>query len=115
VRKLARELGVQLSQVGGTGAKGRILKEDLHSFVKARLQAPAAAAGGAGFSAVPDIDFSQFGEIEQVQMSKLHRLTAVNMQRNWSTVPHVAQFNEADITDLEKFRADLKTEADKRG
>src|SRR5690606_34425517 len=115
VRKLARELGVQLTQVGGTGAKGRILKEDIHTYVKSRLQAPAAAAGGAMLPAVPDIDFSQFGEIEQVQMSKLHRVTAVNMQRNWSTVPHVAQFNEADITDLEAFRNDLKSEADKRG
>lgn len=114
VRKLARELGVQLNQVGGTGAKGRILKEDIHAYVKARLQAPAAAAGGAMLPAVPDIDFSQFGEIEQVQMSKLHRVTAVNMQRNWSTVPHVAQFNEADITDLEAFRNDLKSEAEKR-
>jgi len=114
VRKLARELGVQLTQVGGTGAKGRILKEDIHAYVKSRLQAPAAAAGGAMLPAVPDIDFSQFGEIEQVQMSKLHRVTAVNMQRNWSTVPHVAQFNEADITDLEAFRNDLKSEAEKR-
>lgn len=114
VRKLARELGVQLTQVGGTGAKGRILKEDIHAYVKSRLQAPAAAAGGAMLPAVPDIDFSQFGEIEQVQMSKLHRVTAVNMQRNWSTVPHVAQFNEADITDLETFRNDLKSEAEKR-
>ena len=113
VRKLARELGVQLTQVGGTGAKGRILKEDIHAYVKSRLQAPAAAAGTM-LSAVPDIDFSQFGEIEQVQMSKLHRVTAANMQRNWSTVPHVAQFNEADITDLESFRNELKSEAEKR-
>ncbi|MGB4247688.1 MAG: dihydrolipoyllysine-residue acetyltransferase [Pseudohongiellaceae bacterium] len=116
VRKLARELGVDLAQVTGTGARNRIQKEDIHSFVKARLQAPVAVAGaGAGYSAVPDIDFSQFGPIEQVAMSKLHKVTAVNMHRNWSTVPHVAQFNEADITDLEAFRNDLKGEADKKG
>ena len=116
VRKLARELGVELAQVAGTGAKGRIQKEDLHSFVKTRLQVPIAPAGvTAAVSAVPDIDFSQFGPIEQLPMSKLHKVTAVNMQRNWSTVPQVAQFNEADITELEIFRNELKAEADKKG
>ncbi|MDX1491257.1 MAG: dihydrolipoyllysine-residue acetyltransferase [Pseudohongiellaceae bacterium] len=115
VRKLARELGVDLGQVKGSGAKSRILKEDIHAFVKAKLQAPAASGAGAMLSAVPDIDFSQFGEIEEVPMSKLHKVTAANMQRNWSTVPHVAQFNEADITDLEEFRAQMRGEADKRG
>jgi len=116
VRKLARELGVELAQVAGSGAKGRIQKEDLHSFVKTRLQAPIAAVGvTAAVSAVPDIDFSQFGPIEQLPMSKLHKVTAVNMQRNWSTVPQVAQFNEADITELEIFRNELKAEADKKG
>lgn len=116
VRKLARELGVDLTQVQGTGGKGRVLKEDLHEYVKARLsQGPATGGAGLGLPAVPDIDFSQFGEVEQVAMSKLHRVTAVNMQRNWSTVPHVAQFNEADVTELEKFRQQQKAEADKRG
>lgn len=115
VRKLARELGVDLAQVGGSGAKSRILKEDIHGFVKARLQAPAGGSAASMMSAVPDIDFSQFGSVEEVPMSKLHKLTAVNMQRNWSTVPHVAQFNEADITDLEDFRSQMRAEADKRG
>ncbi len=115
VRKLARELGVDLTQVGGTGAKGRIIKEDLHKFVKSRLSQGAAAVGGTGVSPAPDIDFSQFGEVEQIAMSKLHRVTAVNMQRNWSTVPHVAQFNEADVTELEEFRIARKAEAEKRG
>ncbi|MCP5330839.1 MAG: dihydrolipoyllysine-residue acetyltransferase [Pseudomonadales bacterium] len=115
VRKLARELGVDLTQVGGSGAKNRILKEDIHAYVKSRLQAPAAAVGGSVLPTIPDIDFSQFGEIEQVPMSKLHKVTAANMQRNWSVVPHVTQFNEADITDLEKFRAELKSEADRKG
>lgn len=113
VRKLARELGVDLQQVTGSGAKSRILKEDIHEFVKARLNAP--AAGGAPVSAVPDIDFSQFGEIEQVPRSKLHRLTSTNMHRNWSAVPHVAQFNEADVTDLEAFREGMKAEAERKG
>ncbi|MCG8415331.1 MAG: 2-oxo acid dehydrogenase subunit E2, partial [Pseudomonadales bacterium] len=113
VRKLARELGVDLTLVPGTGARGRIIKEDVHEFVKARINAP--ASGGAAASPVPDIDFSQFGEIEQVSRSKLHKVTAVNMQRSWSSVPHVAQFNEADVTELEAFRAELKPEAERKG
>lgn len=115
VRKLARELGVDLTQVAGSGAKNRILKEDIHAFVKARLQSPVASSGGAMIASVPDIDFSQFGEIEQISMSKLHKVTAANMQRNWSVVPHVTQFNEADITELEKFRSEMRGEADKKG
>ncbi len=115
VRKLARELGVNLTQVAGTGAKNRILKEDLHAFVKARMQAPAASAGGAVMASIPDVDFSQFGEIEEISMSKLHKVTAANMQRNWSVVPHVTQFDEADITELEKFRGEMKKEAEKKG
>jgi pyruvate dehydrogenase E2 component (dihydrolipoamide acetyltransferase) len=115
VRKLARELGVDLTQVSGSGAKSRITKDDVHGFVKARLNAPAAVQGGAAIAAVPDIDFSQFGEIEEIPRSKLHKLTASNMQRNWNAVPHVAQFNEIDITDLEDFRASLKGEAERKG
>ena len=115
VRKLARELGVDLTQVSGSGAKSRITKDDVHGFVKARLNAPAAVQGGAAIAAVPDIDFSQFGEIEEIPRSKLQKLTASNMQRNWNAVPHVAQFNEIDITDLEEFRASLKGEAERKG
>lgn len=115
VRKLARELGVDLSLVGGSGAKSRILKEDIHQFVKSKIASPAAANTGAGIPAIPDVDFTQFGEVEEVQRSKLHKLTAVNMHRNWLNVPAVAQFNEADVTDLEAFRADLKAEAEKKG
>ncbi len=118
VRKLARELGVDLTQVDGSGAKGRIQKEDVHEFVKARIQggsaAGAGAASGAGIPAVPDIDFSQFGEIEELPMSKLHRLTAENMHRNWLNVPAVAQFNEADVTELEAFRNSQKKAAEKK-
>lgn len=118
VRKMARELGVDLTQVEGTGAKGRIQKEDIHQFVKSRLSAPVTASlsgGGAGIPAVPDVDFSQFGDIEEVPMSKLHKVTAANMHRNWLNVPAVAQFNEADVTELEEFRAAQRKEADKRG
>ena len=117
VRMLARELGADLSQVTGTGPKNRVLKEDVHAFVKQRLSAPAATAATAtaGFEKPPAIDFSQFGEIEKVKMSKIHRLTAQNMTRSWLNVPHVTQFDHADITDLEVFRKGLKPEAEKRG
>lgn len=118
VRKLARELGVDLTQVNGTGSRGRIQKEDIHEFVKARINAPATASvsgGGAGIPSVADIDFSQFGEIEEVAMSKLHKVTAANMHRNWLNVPAVAQFNEADVTDLEDFRSSQRKVAEKKG
>lgn len=117
VRKLARELGVDLSLIDGSGSKGRVQKEDVQNFVKSRLQGPATAgaAGGAGIPAIPDIDFSQFGEIEERPMSKLHKVTATNMHRNWLNVPAVAQFNEADVTELEEFRNAQRKESDKRG
>lgn len=117
VRKLAREMGVDLTQVEGTGNRGRIQKEDVQNFVKSRLQASSGATvtGGAGIPAIPPVDFSQFGEIEEVPMSKLHKVTAANMHRNWLNVPAVAQFNEADVTELEAFRNDMRKEADKRG
>lgn len=113
VRKLARELGVDLSLVPGTGAKSRIIKEDLHGFVKSRINAPAGHQPTT--SVIPDIDFSQFGEVEQVPRSKLHRATAINMHRNWTAVPHVAQFIDVDVTDLEAFREELKPEAERKG
>jgi len=112
VRKLARELGVDLTQVQGSGAKGRIVKEDVHAFVKTSLREP---AGGVAPSAIPDIDFSRFGEVEQVKRSKLAKSTAANMHRSWLAVPQVAQFEEADVTELEAFRASLKPEAEARG
>ncbi|MDD9891316.1 MAG: dihydrolipoyllysine-residue acetyltransferase [Gammaproteobacteria bacterium] len=115
VRKLARELGVDLALVPGTGAKNRIIKEDIHAFVKNRINAPAGGGGAAIYGAVADVDFSQFGEIEQVPRTKLEKVTAVNMHRNWNAVPHVAQFNEADVTELEAFRAELKSEGERRG
>ena len=113
VRKMARELGVDLGQVKGSGAKFRLLKEDVQEFVKSKINA--LPCQSASLATIPDIDFSQFGEVEEVQRSKLHKLISVNMQRNWNSVPHVAQFNEIDVTDLEEFRAGLKGEAERRG
>jgi pyruvate dehydrogenase E2 component (dihydrolipoamide acetyltransferase) len=116
VRKMGREFGIPLAEVKGTGPKGRLLKEDLHAFVKQRLEAPVAAAtSGSAIPQVPDIDFSNFGNVEIVSRSKLDKLTAANMQRSWLNVPHVTQFDDADITELEAFRVGLKAEAEKRG
>ena len=115
VRMLSRELGVDLSQVSGTGPKGRIQKDDVNNFVKSALQSGATSTGGAGIPQVPTIDFSQFGDIETVKLSKIQKVTADNMQRNWLNVPHVTQFDDADITDLETFRKSLKPEGEKRG
>jgi len=120
VRMLARELGVDLSLVRATGPRGRILKEDLHAYVKVAVQkaasAPTAGAtSGAGLPTVPDQDFSKFGEIEIVKMSKIQRLTAENMVRNSLVVPQVTQFDKADISNLEEFRKGLKPEMEKQG
>ena len=115
VRKLARELGVQLVRVDGTGPQGRVLKEDLQQFVRKVIREPAGAiTGGTGIPSVPEIDFSKFGEVEVTPRTKLDKLTAINMHRSWVNVPHVTQFDEADITDLEEFRAGLKAEAEQR-
>jgi pyruvate dehydrogenase E2 component (dihydrolipoamide acetyltransferase) len=115
VRLLARELGVDLTQVAGTGPKARIQKDDVNNFVKSALQLGSNASGGAGIPQVPTIDFSQFGETETVKLTKIQKVTADNMQRNWLNVPHVTQFDDADITDLETFRKSLKAEGEKRG
>ena len=115
VRKLAREFGVSLAQVTGTGAKGRILKEDLQQYVARALQAPAASGGGGSLPVIPDQDFARFGEIERVSRSRIDKLTATNMVRSWLNVPHVTQFEDADISGLERFREDLKGEAAERG
>ena len=116
VRMLARELGVDLSQVVATGPRNRVLKEDVQAFVKKKLTQPAKVSGqGHGIEQPPAIDFSEFGEIERLQMSKIKRITAQNMTRSWLNVPHVTQFDHADITELEVFRKGLKAEAEKRG
>ncbi|MCI0509341.1 pyruvate dehydrogenase E2 component (dihydrolipoamide acetyltransferase) [Chromohalobacter marismortui] len=121
VRMLARELGVDLAQVTPTGPKNRVLKEDVQGYVKHALQqrasgagSSAAPAGGAGIPAVPDIDFSQFGEVEEKPMGRLMKAGAANLHRSWLNVPHVTQFDEADITELEAFRKSMKDEAAKQ-
>ncbi len=119
VRLLARELGVDLGQVAGTGPRSRIQKDDVNNFVKTALKSGgnggSASASGAGIPQVPAVDFSQFGEIETVKLSKIQKITADNMQRNWLNVPHVTQFDDADITELEVFRKSLKLEGEKKG
>lgn len=118
VRKICREFGVELDQVPGTGPKGRVLKEDVQAYVKTSLANKTTSPSvvtGMGIPQVPEVDFAQFGDIDVQKMSKLHRLTSMNMQRAWLNVPHVTQFDDADITDLEAFRKGLKPEAERRG
>ncbi len=122
VRILAREFGVDLALVKGSGRRGRILKEDVQSFVKGIIKQSAnkpasasAVTAGSGIPQVPEIDFSQFGEIELEKLSKIARVTRDNMSRAWLNVPHVTQFDDADITDLEEFRKEMKDEAAKAG
>jgi pyruvate dehydrogenase E2 component (dihydrolipoamide acetyltransferase) len=115
VRKLAREFGVALPQVSGSGPRGRILKEDLQQYVQKALGEKPPTVAGAGIAAIPEVDFSLFGPVEVTQRSKLDKLTAANMLRSWLNVPHVTQFDEADITALEEFRVGLKSEAEQRG
>ncbi|GGK22007.1 pyruvate dehydrogenase E2 component (dihydrolipoamide acetyltransferase) [Pseudomonas koreensis] len=121
VRQLAREFGVELSAVGASGPHGRILKEDVQVYVKAMMQkakeAPAAggATGGAGIPPIPVVDFSRFGEIEEVPMTRLMQVGAANLHRSWLNVPHVTQFDSADITELEAFRVAQKAVAEKAG
>lgn len=118
VRKLARQLGVDLAKVGGTGPRGRLQKDDVRSYVKpivVAAQSGAPVGGGSGIPRIPAVDFSKFGEIELVKMSKVKKITADNMIRNWLNIPHVTQWDDADITELEAFRKSLKAEAEKRG
>lgn len=114
VRKFARELGVDLGKVDGTGRKGRITHEDVQNFVKRVLSQPA-AAGGLGVAPMPDIDFSQWGAVESKSLTKINKLTGQFLHRNWVTVPHVTQFDESDITDMESFRKEMAAEYKERG
>ncbi len=117
VRKLAREMGIDLLRVAGSGPRGRIQKDDVKHFVKDLMEGRANGnpATGSGIPPIPPFDAAQFGEVDVQPLSKLHKLTAANMQRNWLNIPHVTQFDDADITDLEEFRTSLKGEAEKRG
>jgi len=119
VRLLAREFGVPLHEVRGSGPKGRILKEDVQAYVKAGLQqgkaVQAGAGGGAGIPPIPAVDFAQFGEIEEVPLTRLMQIGASNLHRSWLNVPHVTHFESADITELEAFRIAQKASAEKAG
>jgi pyruvate dehydrogenase E2 component (dihydrolipoamide acetyltransferase) len=117
IRRYARELGANLEQVIGSGPKGRILKEDVKAFVKSAMAAStggAAAAGGVQVSSAPAVDHSKFGEIETVPLSRIKKISGAHLHRSWVTVPHVTQFDEADITELEAFRKSLAKEAEKK-
>ena len=113
VRKFARELGVDLGKVEGSGRKQRITTDDVKNFVKRSLAQP--AGGGLGVAPMPEIDFSLWGEIETKPLSKINKLTGQFLHRNWVTVPHVTQFDEADITDMEAFRKDMAAEYKEQG
>jgi len=118
VRKFARDLGVDLSKLGGTGRNERIVKEDVQAFVKKVMSTGGGSVNGGsalGVEAMPDIDYSQFGEIEIKPLSKINKLTGKFLHRNWVTIPHVTQFDEADITSLEAFRKKSNTEYEKEG
>ncbi|WP_150428049.1 dihydrolipoyllysine-residue acetyltransferase [Dechloromonas sp. CZR5] len=119
VRRLARQLGVNLAQVVGSGAKGRIRQEDVIAYVKRTMQAastetrPAAAGGGLDLLPWPKIDFEKFGPIERRPRSRIQKISATNLHRNWVMMPHVTNFDEADITDLEAFRQKINGELGK--
>ena len=112
VRKFARELGANLGQINGSGPKNRILKEDVKAFVKQVLTSGAigAPSGGLSVEPMPEIDFSQFGDIETQALTKINKLTGKFLHRNWVNIPHVTQFDEVDITELEAFRKELNIE-----
>lgn len=122
VRRLASEFGVDLSLVTGSGRKGRVLKEDVQSYVKYELSRPkltsgssvSSNSGGLQVLAPPSVDFTKFGEVEEVPLTRIQKLSGPNLHRNWVTIPHVTQFEEADITDLEAFRKDQNKVAEKQ-
>ena len=115
VRRFARMLGVDLRRVSGTGAKGRILREDVEGLVKEAMAGGGPQAAGAGIPPVPEIDFSKFGPVESKPLSRIRKLAAANLHRSWLNVPHVTQHDEADITELEAFRRTHLEDARERG
>ncbi len=115
VRRFARELGVDLSKVKGSGPKGRVLKEDVQGYIKSTLARPAPAAGGFSVLPLPVVDFAKFGPIELTPLSRIKKISGANLHRNWATIPHVTQNDEADITELEAFRKQMSDEMQKQG
>ena len=111
IRRFARELGVEVAQVKGNGVKGRVTKDDVQNFIKAALAQPRGAGGnGLQVLASPVVDFAKFGAIETKPLSRIKKISGANLHRNWVTIPHVTQFDEADITDMEAFRKELGAE-----
>lgn len=112
IRRFARELGVSLSQVRGSGEKGRVTKDDVQNFVKQSLAQPRGPEGGVGLQllAMPEVDFAKFGEIESKPLSRIKKISGANLHRNWVSIPHVTQFEEADIGEMEAFRKQLNEE-----
>jgi pyruvate dehydrogenase E2 component (dihydrolipoamide acetyltransferase) len=112
IRRFARELGVNLPQVKGSGEKGRVTKDDVQNFVKQSLAQPRGTAGGNSLQVLemPTIDFAKFGPIETKALSRIKKISGANLHRNWVTIPHVTQFEEADISEMEAFRKELGTE-----
>ncbi|MCK9201862.1 MAG: dihydrolipoyllysine-residue acetyltransferase [Gallionella sp.] len=117
IRRFARELGVDIAQVKGSGEKGRVTKEDVQNFVKQALAQPRGAAGAGlpGLLPWPDVDFAKFGEVESKPLSRIKKISGANLHRNWVMIPHVTQFEEADIGELEAFRKQLNDEHAKAG
>lgn len=117
VRKLARELGVELRDITAGGPRGRVTKEDVQRYVKLlvhKVATASTATGGSGIPVIPAVDFAKFGEIALQPMTRIDKITRDNMHRSWLNVPHVTQWDEADVTDLEEFRADMKADMEKR-
>ena len=115
IRKFARELGVDLTAVKGSGPKGRVTADDVKGWVKQALKSGAPAAGGSALPKVPDVDFSKFGQVEVKPLGRIQKISGPRLQASWLNVPHVWQMDEADITDLEETRSKLKGEASKAG
>ena len=115
VRKFARELGVNLGQISGTGRKGRIVLDDVKAFVKQVMLQGMPSAGGLQVAPMPDIDFAKWGEVESRPLTKINKLTGQFLHRNWVTIPHVTQFDEADITEMEAMRKAMVAEYKPKG
>jgi pyruvate dehydrogenase E2 component (dihydrolipoamide acetyltransferase) len=121
IRRFARELGVDVAQVKGSGPKGRIVREDVQAYVKGALAksaaapAPAGGVGGIDLLPWPQVDFAKFGPVEAKPLARIKKLSGANLARNWVMIPHVTQHDEADVTELEAFRVQLNRENEKSG
>lgn len=117
VRRFARELGADVSNISGSGPKGRITQEDVQKYIKGKMQSMGSGGGGSGLDLLPDpkVDFAQFGEVEVEKLSRINKISAANLHRNWVKIPHITLFDDADITDMDSFRKAGKQEALDKG